>query len=389
MARVEQVVNYVLKDSMYAIINEHWDNGWIIPTYEQQAYVNNRLTIMWRQIAVHFRDYDDHLLFAGTNEVHIPDVYTGPTTENSTVQNSFNQTFVTAVRSTGGRNVYRYLAVQGYNTNIDNTYNYFAIPKDVVQNRLLIEVHYYDPYDFTLNTGSTITQWGSYATVPSKTETWANESWADGQFQKMKSKFIDKGYAVILGEYGAMARLNLGSAALNAEYARYRLYYMEYITRSIDRHGLIPFYWDNGGTDNNGMGLFNRSNGVKAYPDVIKGIVDTLITTNGTTGVNILLVNSNPSIFSLSQNYPNPFNPSTTFSFSLPSQSFVSLKVFNLLGSEVATIVSKELLAGNYSEKWDASMMPSGIYFYRIQARQTSDGLDGSFTETKKLVLLR
>jgi hypothetical protein len=87
------------------------------------------------------------------------------------------------------------------------------------------------------------------------------------------------------------------------------------------------------------------------------------------------------AIFSLTQNYPNPFNPSTTISFDLPSKSFVSLKVFDLLGKEVAIIVSKELLAGSYSEKWDASTMSSGIYFYRMQA--------GSFTETKKLVLLR
>ncbi len=88
-----------------------------------------------------------------------------------------------------------------------------------------------------------------------------------------------------------------------------------------------------------------------------------------------------PATFSLSQNFPNPFNPSTSISFTLPSKSFVSLKVFDLIGREVATIVSEEISAGSYSRQWNASALSSGIYFYCLQA--------GSFTETKKLVLLK
>jgi hypothetical protein len=88
-----------------------------------------------------------------------------------------------------------------------------------------------------------------------------------------------------------------------------------------------------------------------------------------------------PKIFSLAQNYPNPFNPTTTISFSLPSNSFVSLRIFDITGREITTIVSEEMPAGNYSRQWNASNMPSGIYFYRIQV--------GSFTETKKLTLLK
>jgi hypothetical protein len=85
--------------------------------------------------------------------------------------------------------------------------------------------------------------------------------------------------------------------------------------------------------------------------------------------------------FSLNQNFPNPFNPATTISFSLPKQSFVSLKVFDLLGREAVTIVSEEMLAGNYSRQWNATGLPSGVYYYRLQA--------GSFTETKKLLFLK
>lgn len=88
-----------------------------------------------------------------------------------------------------------------------------------------------------------------------------------------------------------------------------------------------------------------------------------------------------PMHFSLDQNYPNPFNPATIISFSLPSKSFVSLKVFDIIGKEVATIVSEEMSAGNHSRQWNAANISSGIYFCQMQA--------GSFVETKKLVLLK
>jgi len=94
-----------------------------------------------------------------------------------------------------------------------------------------------------------------------------------------------------------------------------------------------------------------------------------------------LLPGELPAAFRLEQNYPNPFNPTTTISFSLPSKSFVSLKVFDALGREVSVLLFEALPAGTYARQWDATTQPSGVYFYRLQA--------GSFTETKKLVLLR
>jgi endoglucanase len=270
LKRVEEVVNYVLDDDMYAIINIHWDGGWMQPTYNKQEYVNTRLSIMWEQIANQFIDYGDHLLFAGTNEVMVDGNYGTPSKEYYTVQNSFNQTFVTTVRNTGGKNKYRYLVVQGFNTNIDYTVSYAAMPADIVEKRLLMEVHYYDPYDFTINESSKITQWGKDATDASKTETWANEAYADKQFNKMKTKFVDNGIPVIIGEYGAMARTS------DADHAKYREYYMSYVTGSIYKHGLTPFYWDNGGTGNNGMGIFDRKTGKQAYPAIVKAIIDAV-----------------------------------------------------------------------------------------------------------------
>jgi len=88
-----------------------------------------------------------------------------------------------------------------------------------------------------------------------------------------------------------------------------------------------------------------------------------------------------PKDYTLNQNYPNPFNPSTTISFNLPSSGFTSLKIYNALGKEVAILLNKEVQTGNYEIEWNATGLPSGIYFYQLQA--------GDFIEMKKMILLR
>lgn len=88
-----------------------------------------------------------------------------------------------------------------------------------------------------------------------------------------------------------------------------------------------------------------------------------------------------PAAFLLGQNYPNPFNPTTTINFSIPKNSYVFLKIFNDLGKEVRTLVNGVKPSGNYQIEFDASTLPSGVYYYRLQC--------GDFAETKKLILLR
>jgi len=91
--------------------------------------------------------------------------------------------------------------------------------------------------------------------------------------------------------------------------------------------------------------------------------------------------NYNPSTFTLEQNYPNPFNPSTTIKFQVPNSSFVNLKVYDILGNEVATLVNEEKPSGTYEVSFDAKGLSSGIYFYKLQA--------GSFVETRKMILMK
>jgi len=262
--RVKEVVDYCYNNGMYVILNIHWDGGWLQdnPTYEKQVPVNAKQKAFWEQIAVKFRDYDEHLLFAGTNEVHSSGQ---PTTQNFTVQMSYNQTFVNAVRSTGGKNAYRNLVIQAYNTNIDLAVNNLIVPNDSVHDKLMVEVHYYDPWDFCgleadASWGTVKNLWGAdyaeYGTISS----WGQEDYMLSQFQKMKTKFVDKGYPVILGEYGAVRRSALTGSALEHHLAS-RAYYVQYAAQHAKISGLVPVIWDNGFTGNLGFGLFNRSDG--------------------------------------------------------------------------------------------------------------------------------
>ncbi|HJV62175.1 MAG TPA: glycoside hydrolase family 5 protein [Albitalea sp.] len=261
MAHVKQVVDYARNAGLYVIVNIHWDGGWMDhPTLDRQAAISAKITAFWTQIANAFKDYDDHLLFAGTNEVGMANTWGTPQAEWVTVQNGFNQAFVSAVRATGGNNAQRHLVVQGYQTNIDIAYASNTLPADSVANRLFFEIHYYDPFDFTINGNSAIWQWGSIATDASATETWANEAWVDAEFQKMKTKFIDHGVPVILGEYGAYAKPAYPGMQPFVDY------WAQVVTRSASQHGAVPMWWDTGA-------LIDRRTGAQKMPDLIGKIV--------------------------------------------------------------------------------------------------------------------
>jgi photosystem II stability/assembly factor-like uncharacterized protein len=131
-----------------------------------------------------------------------------------------------------------------------------------------------------------------------------------------------------------------------------------------------------------GMPADTRIWSIAASSDrIFAGANSGIWVTDNSTTVNVEGEIPVPVTFTLGPNYPNPFSTSTTISFSIPFKSFVSLKIFDLQGREVATIVSEEIAAGQYTRKWNAADALSGVYFYRLQA--------GSFTETKKLTLLR
>jgi hypothetical protein len=120
-------------------------------------------------------------------------------------------------------------------------------------------------------------------------------------------------------------------------------------------------------------------------------------TTNGGGIMSVKDKNGNgtlPKQITLYQNYPNPFNPSTIISWQLTSNSHVTLKIYDILGREIATLVNKDLNIGSHSINWEASKMASGVYFYRLSVQSINGQKNGSFigiatSETKKMILIR
>ena len=285
LARVKQVVDYCVSNDMYAILNIHWDGGWLEnnPTLAKQAEVNKKQKAIWEQIAIYFRNYDEHLLFAGTNEVNMGSNGGNPTQDNFNVQMSYNQTFVDAVRSTGGKNTYRNLIIQAFNTNIDQAVSNLKVSTDNTANRLMVEVHYYDPWQFCglesdATWGKYFALWGAdfhqYATgeLTGRAATFGEEDYVKAQFAKMKTNFVDKGYPVILGEFSPTRRMSLTGDALT-HHLDSRAYYVKYVTEQAKNYGIVPFYWDNGGTGDKGCGIFNRSTTMAEDTKALNGLV--------------------------------------------------------------------------------------------------------------------
>lgn len=276
MNRVEEVVRYCTDNELYVLLNIHWDGGWLENhcTQDRQEENNAKQKAYWEQIATHFRDFDEHLLFAGTNEPNVENA------EQMEVLDSYLQTFVDAVRSTGGRNAFRVLVFQGPSTDIEKTGKLMRkLPEDPVPDRMMAEIHYYTPWNFAGLTrdeswGKQFFYWGKDFHSASDTErnaTWGEEAAVDRLFGMMKEQFVDHGIPVVLGEYAAVRRSRLSGEALQLHLAS-RAYYHRYVTHQAKLNGLIPFYWDNGGLGQ-GSGIFDRRAGTVADRQTLDALI--------------------------------------------------------------------------------------------------------------------
>jgi endoglucanase len=246
---------------IYVIINIH-NTAWLIPDNAHKADADARLRSFWTQIADYFNDYDEHLLFAGTNEIHVPNVYTAPTAENCAVQSGFNQIFVDAVRATGGNNASRELIVQHFNTDIGyglDVCHQDTLPTDSASDRLMMEIHYYSPFAFTNYNGNLDTwQWGAIATDPSAVNPCCNEAYVRQQLDRMKAAYVDKGVPVIMGEYGVGPKLSGPGMGIET----YTNYWNGYVTHAAVTRGIVPIFWDTGNSQAQGAKIrFNRTTG--------------------------------------------------------------------------------------------------------------------------------
>ena len=282
--RVQEVVNYCIKNDLYAVINIHGDGyntidgGWLLCNGKNQTEIKKKYKKVWKQIAERFKNYDEHLLFESMNE-EFDGSYSEPNKEYYQNINDYNQIFVDTVRKTGDNNTKRWLIIPGWNTNIDYTAgdNGFKLPTDQYRDksidkeeqRIMISVHYYSPWDFCGGENGVITQWGNEADDPSKTSTTCDETYMKNQLNLMKTTFADKGYPVFIGEYGS-----IGKTSYDSENEYYRAYFARKLCQLSRKNGCIPMYWDNGYNGVHGFGLFDRTTCEVTQPVIIDAIME-------------------------------------------------------------------------------------------------------------------
>lgn len=275
MKRIQEVVDYCIKDDLYVLLNIHWDGGWLERHVEaaSQSSVNKTQENLWGQIASHFKNYDEHLVFCSANE---------PDTENdeqAAILKSYHQTFVNTVRASGGYNGTRCLVIQCAGTAADKAVQYDYMPTDIVPNRLLMEFHYY-PYTYALmeedaDWGPAHWFWGKdYQNIivdgVNRSCSWHTEETVISEFSAIKAKFVDKGIPVVMGEFAIMNREL--SAEWQDKFEECRAAYYYFLTKTAKNYGIVPVLWD---TPNGSKSVIDRDKctvgNQKAMEGLLKG----------------------------------------------------------------------------------------------------------------------
>lgn len=295
--RVQEVVDYCVKNDMYAIVNMHGDGytsingGWLLCGSSDQTKIREKYKACWKQIATRFKDYDEHLIFESMNE-EFDGTYGDPNRTYYENINTYNQIFVDTVRQTGGNNDKRWLLIPGWNTDINYTVgDYgFALPTDQYlssgvaagEKRIMISVHYYAPWEFCGTESQAVTQWGSKATDSTKKASWGDESYMVSQFKKLKDKFVSQGYPVVIGEFGAINKSSIDSqnTVCRADFYQKVCYYAK-------QNGLVPVAWDNGYNGVYGFCLIDRSTNTVAHPEVVNAMMEIYRASSTATGISL------------------------------------------------------------------------------------------------------
>lgn len=265
--RVEEVVDYVISQDMYCVLNVHHDagsDGWIKASASSYKNNSKKFAGLWKNIAVKFKDHDEKLIFEGYNEILDSDNSWTDAKKDDAYRsaNSYNQLFVDTVRKTGGNNAQRNLMVQVYSGSVSaKALAGFELPKDTVKDHLIIQVHDYDPQGFTF----------SDATWTAMTDKWgtdAEKTYLDNQFAGLNEFAVSQGVPIVIGEFGADFKDN----------DSYRKLYAEYFVTSAAKYGIKCFWWDTGG-----MALFDREKCTVTRPEIVKALTGYSVSKNNST----------------------------------------------------------------------------------------------------------
>lgn len=249
MARVREVVEWIVDAEMYAIVNIHWDNGWIRSDGTANQYrltdgVRQRFRSYWEQIAGEFADVGDHLVFEALNEEG--EFYVNGDKNSGRRDyvplNELNQSFVDTVRAAGGENAGRALLIAGFITDIAATcVNEFTIPVDPAgSGKLLLSIHYYTPFNFTL-LGEPV-DWNGIVYPQTTWGTATEQAELTRLFQTLAAFTRSRNIPAVIGEFTATT----GEGAYVRESAS-RIRWMRDVSETALSHGMVPVLWDTGG----------------------------------------------------------------------------------------------------------------------------------------------
>lgn len=267
LGRVVELVEMAEKAGLNAIVNIHHDGAdskhWLdiktaATNSSRNEEIKKEIAAVWGQIAESMKNKGNFLMFEAFNEIHDGGWGWGANRNDGGKQykclNEWNQTFVDAVRATGGNNSTRWLSVPSYVTNIDLAVNgSLLLPVDPA-NHVMISVHFYDPNDFALN--AIVSDWGHTGDNSKKGSNIQDEDYMTSQFAKLTKYWVDKGTPVYIGESGPS---NMPTARGKA----FRNYYLEYMHRAAREAGIAVIYWDNGavGSGTDKWAILNHANG--------------------------------------------------------------------------------------------------------------------------------
>ncbi len=256
MDRVQEVVDYAYDNNMYVILNAHHDNDWIKLTEKDEKEVTKRYKNLWKDIAERFKDYDEKLIFEGRNEPRTEGSakeWSGGTAAEWEILNNMYEVFVDTVRGAGGYNKTRFLIVAPYAAS--SSYEPMAALKIPDDDRIIVSVHSYSPYNVALNTHSKASEFND-----------SGKSEIDTVFDNIYKAFTSKGIPVIMDEFGT----------LNKDNTEERIKIAEYYIERANEYGIPCVWWDNNYIGSNGesFGLLNRSTCEWYFPELVKALVN-------------------------------------------------------------------------------------------------------------------
>lgn len=272
MNRVREVAGWIVDEGMYVIINIHHDNSelFLYPDSEHYEQSEKYVTSIWKQVSEAFADFDEHCIYESMNEPRLVgrqyewwlDVSAPECIEAVECINQLNQKFVDTVRAAGGNNADRYLLVPGYCASPDGALtDMFRIPMDSAENRIMIEVHAYTPYNYALNMGDPDS---SFDLDKDKTKLHEITDFMN----KLYEKYIQNGIPVIIDEFGALQK--------NQDDLQGRVNFAAFYIASASARGITCVWWDNHAFNGNGekFGLINRKTVTWKYPDIALAILE-------------------------------------------------------------------------------------------------------------------